>query len=593
MRRPTHRGRTEAATRCRARKLGSLPPTSESGGHESRARTGRAARPAPSRVPDPALCLHAGRGWLTYVVHSIGGLPILLRILDLLAQRVCGRLSSATEAELGEDVRDVVLGRSPADVEPVGGPRVRASLGEERSTTSVSRRPPLLARGGIRAAPSMQRQCRVSDRAETLERRQRVPCLDDCRCGRVPAERSWPRATRACAASRVRPALRTARAPPGSRPPLARSPSGSDRSLDELGDGVCPVVFAVDGKSGQLVECVLGSGEVATCELHLDQQGERGRATRPPGGVSRRSGRGPPPERDRRVANAILANNRLAFVCQSTLSSSVRPPRIFPAGDAQARGLSFARGPARPAGTIRGGRTSAGGLRLAHERQAVTREDRIGTRRSRSGGGPSGCLCLESTPPSDSDCAAALALLVEVQILQVATSPLPKTHSTSCPLLRSTAKTTGHTPSPSSSRERSEPRLGRRASAKADFQAALELFSGLGLTLEAAQARVALARTLPLARARSGSRRGTARVGDVRASRRDPRRRRCRCRAPRTRGPGADLPEGLRGADQARDGGPVAPRRGMLERRDRPPALHQPANGRAPRRAHPRQARPP
>ena len=36
-------------------------------------------------------------------------------------------------------------------------------------------------------------------------------------------------------------------------------------------------------------------------------------------------------------------------------------------------------------GTIRGGRTSARRHRLARERQAVTREDRVGTRRPRSG----------------------------------------------------------------------------------------------------------------------------------------------------------------------------------------------------------------
>ena len=54
---------------------------------------------------------------------------------------------------------------------------------------------------------------------------------------------------------------------------------------------------------------------------------------------------------------------------------------------------------------------------------------------------------------------------------------------------------------------------------------------------------------------------------------------------------GSDLPEGIRHADEARDRSPVAPGGRMLERGDRGAPLHQPAHRRAPRRAHPLQAR--
>ena len=103
-------------------------------------------------------------------------------------------------------------------------------------------------------------------------------------------------------------------------------------------------------------------------------------------------------------------------------------------------------------------------------------------------------LCLESTPPSDPDCAPVLALLVEVAL---ASGDLDAADET---LDRLTAL----------AGERNDDRAGAvvrlvrgtvRAArgdeqARADFQVAVELFSGLGLALEAAQARVALARAL-------------------------------------------------------------------------------------------------
>ena len=64
------------------------------------------------------------------------------------------------------------------------------------------------------------------------------------------------------------------------RPRLLVSSSGSDRAPDELGDGARPVVIAVGRKNGQLVKRLLRGGEVAACELHLDEQGEHGRAIR-------------------------------------------------------------------------------------------------------------------------------------------------------------------------------------------------------------------------------------------------------------------------------------------------------------------------
>jgi DNA-binding CsgD family transcriptional regulator len=105
-----------------------------------------------------------------------------------------------------------------------------------------------------------------------------------------------------------------------------------------------------------------------------------------------------------------------------------------------------------------------------------------------------GRLCLESTPPSDPDCASVLALLVEVQLAcgelaaaeesldQLAALALDRNDERT----RAVARLAGGTVAVARGDQQ----------ARADFQAALELFSGLGLAQEAAQARVALARTL-------------------------------------------------------------------------------------------------
>jgi DNA-binding CsgD family transcriptional regulator len=108
--------------------------------------------------------------------------------------------------------------------------------------------------------------------------------------------------------------------------------------------------------------------------------------------------------------------------------------------------------------------------------------------------GDLGRLCLESMPPADPDCAPVLALLVDVQLArgdlvaavatfdQLAVLALDRRDDRT----RAVAKLVGGTVRAARGDQ----------DARADFQAALELFSGLGLAFEAAQARVALARAL-------------------------------------------------------------------------------------------------
>jgi DNA-binding CsgD family transcriptional regulator len=108
--------------------------------------------------------------------------------------------------------------------------------------------------------------------------------------------------------------------------------------------------------------------------------------------------------------------------------------------------------------------------------------------------GDLGRLCLESTPPSDPDCASVLALLVEVQLARGDLAAAEETLEQLAVLAadrgddrtRAVARLAGGTVRAARGDEH----------ARADFQAALELFSVLGLALEAAQARVALARAL-------------------------------------------------------------------------------------------------
>jgi DNA-binding CsgD family transcriptional regulator len=108
--------------------------------------------------------------------------------------------------------------------------------------------------------------------------------------------------------------------------------------------------------------------------------------------------------------------------------------------------------------------------------------------------GDLGRLCLEGTPPADPDCAAVLALVAEVQLARGDLAAADETCGQLAvlaadrkdELTRAIAQLVGG-------------RVGAARGdqqARADFQAALELFSRLGLALEAAQARVALARAL-------------------------------------------------------------------------------------------------
>ena len=108
--------------------------------------------------------------------------------------------------------------------------------------------------------------------------------------------------------------------------------------------------------------------------------------------------------------------------------------------------------------------------------------------------GDLGRLCLEGIPSSDPDCAPVLALLVEVQLAcgdraaaeetldQLAVLAVDRNDERTLAV----AKLVG-----------GKVRAARGdEGARADFQAALELFAGLGLALEAAQARFGLARAL-------------------------------------------------------------------------------------------------
>lgn len=103
-------------------------------------------------------------------------------------------------------------------------------------------------------------------------------------------------------------------------------------------------------------------------------------------------------------------------------------------------------------------------------------------------------LCLEGTPPSDPDCLPLLGLLVEVQLARDDVDAADQSLERLAELAADSKN----------DRARAIAALAKGTvrvahgdeQARADFQAALELFSTLGLTLEAAQARMALARAL-------------------------------------------------------------------------------------------------
>ena len=103
-------------------------------------------------------------------------------------------------------------------------------------------------------------------------------------------------------------------------------------------------------------------------------------------------------------------------------------------------------------------------------------------------------LCFERLPPSDPDCASVLALLVAVQL---ARGDLAAGDQTLDQLAALAVDRNDDRTSAVATFVRGTVRAAHGdGHARADFQAALELFSRLGLALDAAQARVALARAL-------------------------------------------------------------------------------------------------
>jgi DNA-binding CsgD family transcriptional regulator len=101
-------------------------------------------------------------------------------------------------------------------------------------------------------------------------------------------------------------------------------------------------------------------------------------------------------------------------------------------------------------------------------------------------------LCLEATLPSDPDCPPLLGLLVEVQLARGNVAAAERTLEQFAELAAEGDRTRAV-----AMLAQGRVRAARGdEQARVDFQAALESFSRLGLPLEAAQARVALARAL-------------------------------------------------------------------------------------------------
>ena len=246
------------------------------------------------------------------------GIPIRLRISGLLAQRVRGHLGSVPQAELRQDVRDVVLGRSPADVEPLRDLGVRASFGQERQDLRLALRQRPYPFGNVRAgAPSSRSTAAAASASRVAPRRSNV--LSACRASSTAAAGACEAsarasATRDCAASRARPSPENSSSAAWKSARACWSPRAARTvPAGELGDGARPVVVAVDRKNGQLVERLFRVGEVAACELHLDKQGEHRRAIR----IGRR-----------RALKAQAAE----VPCQSEVAACQRDPREQPLG---------------------------------------------------------------------------------------------------------------------------------------------------------------------------------------------------------------------------------------------------------------------
>src|SRR5919201_6410633 len=107
---------------------------------------------------------------------------------------VGGGLGPAPEAELGEDVADVVLHGLPADVEPVGDLRVRQPEAEQREHLSFTLgERPVAPPAGRGAGPERAKQrgggVRVVRRLQLLERVESGAGLCDRDLGTLVAER--------------------------------------------------------------------------------------------------------------------------------------------------------------------------------------------------------------------------------------------------------------------------------------------------------------------------------------------------------------------------------------------------------------------
>ena len=123
-------------------------------------------------------------------------LPTPLPVFDALAPPDRGRLGAATEAELGEDVGEVVLRSAGADHEALGDLSVRASLGQEVEDLAFSASKPRSSsrpRATGHGAQSSQKGGRsvgVRQCTEPIERRDGELAFPNRRSGRRLRERA-------------------------------------------------------------------------------------------------------------------------------------------------------------------------------------------------------------------------------------------------------------------------------------------------------------------------------------------------------------------------------------------------------------------
>ena len=197
-------------------------------------------------------------------------------------------------------------------------------------------------------------------------------------------------------------------------------------------------------------------------------------------------------------------------------------------------------------------------------------------------------LCLETTSTTDPECPPLLAVLVDVQPRSGRPSVRGRdTRSAhgACSQLRGQPYARDRRPGPGARPSRSWRRGSGSTSGKhrSCFRSVVSCLKAPG------RAPASLERSPPMRRQRRSARLAL-------------RSRPSSASAPRTTlirpplcsgsgGSGTELPEGPRRADQPRARRPCAPRRRLFQHGDRHAPLHQPPHGRAPRRAHPVEAR--